>query len=127
MAFSAVSSFVLAPKLDLLFKRELYIVVVKEVVVCATVSRRRRSSICCGRLEVKVSEGIAVPDACRRVGVSDKSYYRWHKLYSSISSTEVKRYKELEKENYRLKQIMADLELDKRILKEALDFLGHKA
>ena len=47
--------------------------------------------------------------------------------YSSISSTEVKQYKELEKENYRLKQIMADLELDKRILKEALDFLGHKA
>ena len=77
-------------------------------------------------IEVKIAEGLAVADACRSLGVSDKSYYRWRKLYGSMGSSEVKKCKELEKENYRLKQIVADLELDKRILKEALDFLGHR-
>lgn len=77
-------------------------------------------------IEVKVAEGLAVADACRSLGVSDKSYYRWRKLYGSMGSSEVKKCKELEKENDRLKQIVADLELDKCILKEALDFLGHK-
>ena len=77
-------------------------------------------------IEVKIGEGVAVPDACRSYGISDKSYYRWRKLYGGMGSTEVKKCKELEKENHRLKQIVADLELDKCILKEALDFLGHK-
>ena len=70
---------------------------------------------------------MAVPDACRSLGVSDKSYYRWRKRYGSMGSTEVKRCKDLEKENHRLKKSVADLELDTHILKEALDFLGHKA
>ena len=78
-------------------------------------------------IEVKVSAGEAVPDACRSFGVSDKSYYRWRKLYGSMGSSEVRKCKELAKENQRLKQIVADLELDKQILKETLDFLGHKA
>jgi len=78
-------------------------------------------------IEVKIASGDSVPDACRSVGVSDKSYYRWRKLYGGMGSSEVRKCKELEKENQRLKQIVADLELDKRILKEALDFLGHKA
>ena len=78
-------------------------------------------------IEVKISEGFGVPEACRSLGVSDKSYYRWRKLYGSMGRTEVKRCKDLEKENQRLKTIVADLELDKHILKEALDFLGHKA
>jgi len=78
-------------------------------------------------VEVKVSAREAVPDACRSLGVSDKSYYRWRKLYGGMGSSEVRRCRDLEKENQRLKQIVADLELDKRILKETLDFLGHKA
>lgn len=60
-------------------------------------------------IEVKVAEGLAVPDASRSLGVSDKSYYRWRKLYGSMGSSEVKKCKELEKENDRLKQIVADL------------------
>ena len=64
--------------------------------------------------------------ACRSLGVSDKSYYRWRKLYGSIGRTEVKHCKDLEKENGRLRRIVSDLELDKSILKEALDFLGHR-
>lgn len=78
-------------------------------------------------IEVKIAEGMAVPDACRSLQVSDKSYYRWRKLYGSMGSTEVKHCKDLEKENHRLKKIVADLELDRHILKETLDFLGHKA
>jgi len=78
-------------------------------------------------IEVKVATGEAMLDACRSLGVSDKSDYRWRKLYGGMGSSEVRKYKELEKENHRLKQIVADLELDKRILKESLDFLGHKA
>ena len=48
------------------------------------------------------------------------------KLYGSMSRTEVKRCQDLEKEHGRLRKIVADLELDKSILKEALDFLGHR-
>ena len=50
-------------------------------------------------IEVKVSAGEAVPDACRSFGVSDKSYYRWRKLYGSMGSSEVRKCKELAKEN----------------------------
>ena len=53
-------------------------------------------------------------------------YYRWRKLYGSMGRTEVRRCKDLEKENGRLRQIVSDLELDTSILKEALDFLGHR-
>ena len=65
-------------------------------------------------------------EVCRSLEVSNKSYYRWRKLYGGMGRTEVKRCKDLEKENQRLRRIVADLELDKSILKEALDFLGHR-
>ena len=68
-------------------------------------------------IEVKISGGMGTEEACRSLGVSDKSYHRWRKLYGS---------KDLEKENGRLRKIVSDLELDKSILKEALDFLGHR-
>ena len=69
---------------------------------------------------------MGMEDACRSLGVSHKSYYRWRKRYGSMGRTEVKRCKDLEKENQRLRRIVAGLELDKSILKEALDFLGHR-
>ena len=69
---------------------------------------------------------MGTEEACRSLGVSDKSYYRWRKLYGSMGRTEVKRCKNLEKENGQLRRIVSDLELDKSILKEALDFLGHR-
>ena len=77
-------------------------------------------------IEVKISGGMGTQEACRSLGVSDKSYYRWLKLYGSMGRTEVRRCKDLEKENGRLCRIVSDLELDKSILKEALDFLGHR-
>ncbi len=74
-------------------------------------------------IEVKISGGMNTEEACRSLGVSDKSYYRWRKLlYGSMGRTEVKRCKDLEKENQRLRRIVSDLELDKSILKEALGF-----
>ena len=69
---------------------------------------------------------MGTEEACRSLGVSDKSDYRWRKLYGSMNRTEVKRYQDLEKENGRLRKIVADLDLDKSILKEALDFSGHR-
>ena len=77
-------------------------------------------------IEVKISGGMGTEEACRSLGVSDKSYYRWRKLYGSMGRTKVKCSKDLEKENGRLRKIVSDLELDKSILKEALDFLGHR-
>ena len=77
-------------------------------------------------IEGNISGGMGMEEACRSLGVSDKSYYRWRKLYGSMGRTEVRRCKDLEKENGRLRRIVSDLELDKSILKEALDFLGHR-
>ena len=53
-------------------------------------------------------------------------YYRWRKLYGNMGRIEVRRCKDLEKENGRLRKIVSDLELDKSIMKEALDFSGHR-
>ena len=78
-------------------------------------------------IEVKISSGMDTEEACRSLGVSDKSYYQWRKLYGGMGRTEVKRCKDLEKENQRLRKIVSDLELDKSMLKEALDFLGHRS
>jgi len=58
---------------------------------------------------------------CKKLGVSEAIYHRWKKQYGGAGAEEVKRLRELEKENARLKAIVADLELDKRILKEALE------
>ena len=77
-------------------------------------------------IEVKISGGMGTEEACRSVGVSDKSYYRWHKLYGSMGRLEIRRCKNLEEENQRLRRIVSDLELDKSILKEALNHLGHR-
>ena len=58
---------------------------------------------------------------CKKLGVSEATYHRWKKQYGGAGAEEVKRLRELQKENARLKAIVADLELDKRVLKEALE------
>ena len=65
--------------------------------------------------------GAALEQVCRKLGVSEATYHRGRKQYGGAGAEEVRRLKELEKENARLKAIVADLELDKRILKEALE------
>jgi putative transposase len=69
--------------------------------------------------EVLLSQGNAISAACKKIGVSDYTYYRWRKEYGGMRVEQAKRLKELEVENSRLKKLVADLSLDNSILKEA--------
>jgi len=71
--------------------------------------------------DVKLSQGKNVGQLCREMGITEQSYYRWRKEYGGMKTAQVKRLKELERENGRLKRAVADLTLDKLILKEALE------
>ena len=65
--------------------------------------------------------------SCCKAGISDKSYYYWRKKFGGLSRSQVSEMKSLKKENERLKRIVADLQLDKLILKESLDHLKPRA
>ena len=69
--------------------------------------------------EILLSQGKSVSEACRQIGVTDNTYYRWRKEYGGIRTDQAKRLKELERENVRLKKLVAEAELDKAILREA--------
>ena len=69
--------------------------------------------------EVLLAKGTKIPQVCRKIGVTDQTYYRWRKEYGGVRTDQVKRLKEVEKQNARLKKIVADLTLDNAILKEA--------
>jgi len=68
--------------------------------------------------EVLLSQGSSVGEACRKLGVTEQTYYRWRKEYGGMRVDQAKRFKELEKENARLKKLVADISLDNAILKE---------
>jgi putative transposase len=70
-------------------------------------------------VEVLQGQGSTVGEACRKLGVSEHTYYRWKKEYGRLHVDQAKRLKELERENGRLKKLVADLSLDNAILKEA--------
>ncbi len=78
-------------------------------------------------IELHLAGGADVATACRAVGISDATYYNWRKKFGGMGRSQLSELKALEKENQRLKKIVADLELDKLILKESLDFLKPKA
>ena len=69
--------------------------------------------------EVLLSQGSTVGQTSRKIGVTKQTYYRWRREYGGMRIEQVKRLKELEKENARLKKLVADLSLDNDILKEA--------
>ena len=69
--------------------------------------------------EVLLSQGKKVPEVSRILGVAEQTYFRWHKEYGGLKKDQARRLKELERENARLKKAVADLTLDKLILKEA--------
>ena len=71
--------------------------------------------------EVYLAEGVKVDEVIRRLGVTNVTYYRWRKEYGGMRTEQAKRLKDLEKENARLKRLLADAELDKAILKEAAE------
>ena len=69
--------------------------------------------------EVRLSKGESVGKMCRNIGVSEQTYYRWRNEYGGMRIDQAKRFKEIEKENTRLRKVVADLSLDNAILKEA--------
>jgi putative transposase len=69
--------------------------------------------------EVRISRGETIAQACKAIEVTEQTYYRWRKQYGGLKSDQAKRLKDLEKENLRLRGVVADLSLDNAILKEA--------
>jgi putative transposase len=69
--------------------------------------------------EIVLAQGGTVADACRRIGVTEQSYYRWRKEYGGVRLDQARRMKDLERENARLRRAVSDLALDKLILQEA--------
>ena len=87
-------------------------------------SRRRKPEQIINLLreaEVALSQGETIGQVCRRLGVSEQSYYRWRREYGGLRVDQAKRLKELEKENARLRRAVSDLTLDKLILKEVAE------
>ncbi len=71
--------------------------------------------------EVHINQGVSISEASRKIGVTEQTYYRWRKEYGGLRIEQAKRLKNLEKENARLKKLVADLSLDNAILKEAAE------
>ena len=69
-------------------------------------------------VEIETAKGIGIVDACRKLGITEQTYYRWKKKYGDLRVDQAKRLKGLEQENARLKRLVADLSLDNSILKE---------
>ncbi len=69
--------------------------------------------------EILLSQGATIGEASRKIGVTEQTYYRWRKEYDGMRLEQAKRLNELEKENSRLKKLVADISLDNAILKEA--------
>jgi putative transposase len=68
----------------------------------------------------QAEEGVAVEDVCRKAGISIQTYYRWRKKYGGLMPSEMKRLKQLDEENQRLKKLVADLSLDKEMLQDVI-------
>lgn len=64
--------------------------------------------------------GIAIAEICRKMGITEQTFYRWKKKYGGLMPSELKRLRQLEEENGRLKKIVADLSLDRQMLQEVL-------
>jgi transposase-like protein len=69
--------------------------------------------------EILLSQGSSVSEASRKIGITEQTYYRWRREYGGMRIEQARRLKDLEKENARLKKLVADLSLDNSILKEA--------
>ena len=69
--------------------------------------------------EVILSQGTPIAQACKKLGISEQTYYRWRKEYGGLRTDQAKKLREVLKENARLKKVVADLTLDNDILREA--------
>lgn len=68
----------------------------------------------------QAEEGTSIAEVCRKAGVSDATFYNWRKKYGGLMPSEMKRLKQLEEENFKLKKIVADLSLDKEMLQDVI-------
>ena len=73
--------------------------------------------------EVELAKGLSIKAVCKKLKITDQTYYRWRKEYGGLQVSQARRLKELEKENTRLKKLLAEAEIDKAILKEVAE--GH--
>ena len=70
------------------------------------------------QIEVAVANGKSTPQACKDAEIAEQTYYRWRKEYGGLKLDQARRLKELEKENVRLKRVVADLALEKQVLRD---------
>ena len=68
----------------------------------------------------QADEGTAISEVCRKAGISEATFYNWRKKYGGLLPSEMKRLKQLEEENQRLKKLVADLSLDKEMLQDVI-------
>ena len=68
----------------------------------------------------QAESGTSVEEICRRMGISEPTFYRWKKKFAGMGVAEIRRLKQLEEENHKLKQLVADLSLDKTMLQDVL-------
>ena len=68
----------------------------------------------------QADDGVSVEDTCRKAGISIQTYYRWRKKYGGLMPSEMKRLRQLEEENTRLKRLVANLSLDKEMLQDVI-------
>ena len=69
--------------------------------------------------DVELGKEMKVPEVCKQLGISEQTYYRWRHKYGRMAPTMAQQFQELEKENYRIKRLVADQALDLQIIKEA--------
>ena len=72
--------------------------------------------------DIELGKGFTVPDVCRKIEISQQTYYRWRQKYGGMSPTLIKELKTLQKENQRLRKIVADQRIDMEIIKEAIEY-----
>jgi hypothetical protein len=71
-------------------------------------------------IDVMTANGKGIAEACKQAGISDKSYYRWRKIYGGLKLDQAKRFKEIETENIKLKKLVAELSLREAMLKDVV-------
>jgi len=71
-------------------------------------------------IDVKTANGKAIPEACKQIGISEQTYYRWRKIYGGLKVDQAKKFKEMETENARLKKLVAEISLREAMLKEVI-------
>ncbi len=71
--------------------------------------------------EIHINQGISIAEASRKIDITEQTYYRWRREYGGLRIKQARKLKNLEKENARLKKLVADLSLDNAILKEAAE------